>query len=67
MIVKAARKRLRIAEVPLVYYPRIGGVSKVSGNLRASAKAAIAILRVLARHGVAPTGTVEAGEVFLVE
>ncbi len=52
LIVKAARRRLRIREVPLVYSPRIGGVSKVSGNLRASAKAAVAILRVLARHGL---------------
>lgn len=56
LIVKAARRKLRIYEVPQVYSPRVGGVSKVSGNLRASAKAAIAILRVLARHGLGADG-----------
>ena len=56
LIVKAARRRLRIREVPQVYAPRMGGVSKVSGNLRASLKAAIAILRVLARHGLGADG-----------
>lgn len=50
LIVKAARQRLRIREISLVYRQRVGGESKVSGNPRASVKAAIAILRVLARH-----------------
>jgi glycosyltransferase involved in cell wall biosynthesis len=67
MIVKSARKRLRITGIPLTYYQRVGGVSKVSGNRRASAKAAIAILRVLARHGLAPAGEVETARVILVE
>lgn len=52
LIVKAARRRLRIREIPLAYLPRVGGQSKVSGNPRASIRAAIAILRVLARHGL---------------
>jgi glycosyltransferase involved in cell wall biosynthesis len=67
MIVKAARRRLRIAEIPLTYYERVGGVSKVSGNLRSSVKAAVAILRVLVRHGFAPMGANEAGQVSLVK
>jgi glycosyltransferase involved in cell wall biosynthesis len=50
LIVKAARRRLRILEIPVVYSPRVGGVSKVSGNVGASAKAGFVILRVLARH-----------------
>ena len=53
MIVKAARRKMRLIEIPLTYRARLGGESKVSGNLRASIKAAYAILRVLARHGVA--------------
>ncbi len=52
MIVKAARGHLRIREVPLRYARRAGGVSKVSGNAVASVKAAFAILRVLAHHGL---------------
>ncbi len=52
MIVKAARSRLRIREVPLRYARRAGGESKVSGNAVASIKAAVAILRVLARHSL---------------
>ena len=50
LIAKSARRGLRLREIPLPYYPRAGGVSKVSGNPRASLKAAVAILRVLARH-----------------
>ncbi|MGH2459483.1 MAG: glycosyltransferase family 2 protein [Chloroflexota bacterium] len=56
LIVKAARRKRRIREVPQVYSPRVGGVSKVSGNLRASLKAAFAILRVLVRHGLGADG-----------
>lgn len=52
MIVKAARARLRIREVPLRYSRRAGGESKVSGNAIASIKAAFAILSVLARHSL---------------
>ena len=53
LVVKSARRGLRLHEVPLTYRARVGGESKVSGNARASVKAAYAILRVLFRHGVA--------------
>ena len=39
MQIKAAQQRLRIREIPVDYRRRIGGVSKVSGDLKASAKA----------------------------
>lgn len=52
MIVKAARRGLRLAEVPLDYHRRVGGESKVSGNLSTSLKASYAILSTLARHGL---------------
>ena len=49
MQIKAAKQKLRILEIPVDYRNRIGGASKVSGNLRASAKAATHILEVLLR------------------
>lgn len=49
MQVKAAQQRLRILEIPVDYRNRIGGVSKVSGDLKASFKTAARILRVLWR------------------
>jgi glycosyltransferase involved in cell wall biosynthesis len=52
MIVKVARRGLMLMEVPLTYRARMGGESKVSGNPRASMKAAYAILRVLLRHSL---------------
>jgi hypothetical protein len=52
LIVKAARRHFGMREVPLPYRRRIGGISKVSGNVGASARAAAAILRVLARHAL---------------
>jgi rSAM/selenodomain-associated transferase 1 len=51
MIVKAARRRYRLAEVPIDYRRRMGGESKVSGNLGTSLKAAGSIVSTLARHG----------------
>jgi hypothetical protein len=45
MIVKAARHRARIVEVPVSHYPRLAGRSKVSGTLRGSVLAAYFILR----------------------
>lgn len=51
MIVKAARRGYPIAEVPLDYRRRIGGESKVSGNVGTSVKASRAILSTLGRHG----------------
>lgn len=49
MQIKAARRGLRHAEVPVSYRRRIG-VSKVSGTLRGTIGASITILRWLARH-----------------
>lgn len=67
LIVKAARHNLRIREIPLTYYRRIGGESKVSGNLRASAKAACAILWVLTRHALGRADVGVAGRVPLID
>jgi len=53
LIVKAARRGWLIREQPVSYRPRVGGISKVSGNPWASLKAAVAILRVLATHALA--------------
>ena len=49
MQIKAAKQQLRIVEIPVDYRNRIGGVSKVSGNLQASLKAAVRIVEVLLR------------------
>ena len=51
MQIKAVQLRLRICEIPMVYRRRIGGESKVSGNLRASFQAATRILGVFFRVG----------------
>lgn len=60
MQIKAVQHRLRILEVPVSYRVRYGGVSKVSGDLRASVKAAVRILqvlfRVLAERKAVPAG-----------
>ncbi len=52
MQIKAAQQGLRILEIPVDYRRRIGGVSKVSGDWKASAKAAVRILEVLFRVGL---------------
>jgi len=52
MQIKAAQNHLRIREVTVDYRRRIGGTSKVSGDFRASLKAAVRILEVLFRVGV---------------
>jgi glycosyltransferase involved in cell wall biosynthesis len=44
MLVKAARARLRIEEVDVEYRPRLGGRSKVGGNLSGSVRAASTLL-----------------------
>jgi hypothetical protein len=62
MIVKAARHGYHLQEIPLDYRRRMGGESKVSGNLSTSMKAAYAILSTLARHGVGHGG----GEPLLI-
>lgn len=49
MILKAGKLGYRIVELPVSYRPRTGGQSKVSGTLKGSIKAALAILRVTLR------------------
>ena len=49
MQIKAVQQRLRIREVPMVYRRRIGGESKVSGNVKASVQAALRIFGVFFR------------------
>jgi glycosyltransferase involved in cell wall biosynthesis len=53
MQIRAIQRHLRILEIPVDYRRRIGGTSKVSGDLRASMKAATRILEVLFRVTVA--------------
>lgn len=50
MFVKAARAGYRVAETPVNYHRRAGGVSKVSGNLRAGVKAGWSILATITRY-----------------
>ncbi|WP_158945443.1 glycosyltransferase family 2 protein [Granulicella sp. S190] len=52
MQIRAAQHKLRIREIAVDYRRRIGGISKVSGDMRASMKAAIRILGVLFRTGL---------------
>jgi hypothetical protein len=52
MQIKAAQQGLRILEIPVDYRRRIGGVSKVSGDWKASLKAGVRILEVLFRVGL---------------
>jgi hypothetical protein len=54
MQIKAAQCHLRILEIPVDYRKRIGGVSKVSGDFRASLRAGTRILQVLFRAGRTP-------------
>jgi glycosyltransferase involved in cell wall biosynthesis len=51
MQIKAAQHHLRIQEIPVDYRKRIGGTSKVSGDLKASLRASYRILEVLFRVG----------------
>src|ERR1700733_8301767 len=52
MQIKAAQQGLRIREITVDYRRRIGGVSKVSGDWKASIKAGVRILEVLFRVGI---------------
>jgi len=52
MQIKGAQCGLRIREIPVDYRCRIGGVSKVSGDWKASLKAGVRILEVLFRVGL---------------
>jgi glycosyltransferase involved in cell wall biosynthesis len=60
MQIKAIKHGLRVQEIAVDYRRRIGGTSKVSGDVRASAKAAIRILEVLFRVGLGGGGRVGA-------
>jgi len=50
MIVKAARRKLRISEVPVSYRSRLSGRSKVSGTIRGTLLAGWYILGVIFRY-----------------
>jgi glycosyltransferase involved in cell wall biosynthesis len=52
MQIRAAQQHLRIHEIPVDYRRRIGGTSKVSGDMKASIKAGVRILEVLFRVGL---------------
>jgi glycosyltransferase involved in cell wall biosynthesis len=54
MMVKAARCRARIVEVPVSYMPRRAGRSKVGGTVRGSVLAAYYIVTVILRYAFAP-------------
>jgi hypothetical protein len=49
MIVKGARRGLRITEVPVSYHPRIGS-SKISGTFRGSVGAAWGIISAIVKY-----------------
>ena len=50
MQIKAPRAGLRVLEVPLPYYRRVAGTSKVAGSWRGTWRAGTRILATLARH-----------------
>lgn len=52
MLVKMARAKRRITEVPVSYHSRRAGVSKVSGTLHGAVLAGYRILRVTFRHAL---------------
>jgi len=47
MQVRAVEEGLRIAEIPVRSYPRVAGISKISGNLRGTIGAGVIILKTL--------------------
>ncbi|MEJ7837826.1 MAG: glycosyltransferase family 2 protein [Thermomicrobiales bacterium] len=54
MIAKSVRSGLRVLEVPVSYRNRSGGVSKVSGNFKASIRAGVRIIGAILRTRRAP-------------
>jgi glycosyltransferase involved in cell wall biosynthesis len=52
MIVKTARRRNRIMEIPVTFRPRLAGKSKIGGNLRGTILATYRIFRVLFRYAL---------------
>lgn len=55
MIARAARRGLRVREVPVTWRRRAAGQSKVSGDLRASLRAGLRILATIVRSRRSPT------------
>lgn len=53
MQVKAARRGLRIAEVPVTYRKRVGGRSKISATVRGSVASSYKIIFTILRHATA--------------
>ena len=53
LVMKAARAKLRILEVPLPYRCRAGGESKVAGSLRGTLRAGTRIVTTFARVALA--------------
>lgn len=65
MQVRAIEQRMRIVEIPVAYYPRTAGTSKISGNLFGTVRAGVGILRMFwqlnrTRQPLRPPVTVEA-------
>jgi hypothetical protein len=58
MQIKASQHHLRVLEIPVDYRKRIAGVSKVSGDFKASLRAAVRILEVLFRVGLSRSKTI---------
>jgi glycosyltransferase involved in cell wall biosynthesis len=52
MQIRAPRAGLRVREVPLPYYRRVAGASKVAGNFKGTLKAGTRILATLVRVGM---------------
>ncbi|MDQ2998101.1 MAG: glycosyltransferase family 2 protein, partial [Chloroflexota bacterium] len=50
MVVKAARHKARIVEVPASYRARVGGTSKVSGTLRGTVLAGYQMLALTLKY-----------------
>jgi glycosyltransferase involved in cell wall biosynthesis len=50
MMVKAAKRGYRVVEVPVDYYRRAGGVSKISGTLRGTILAGYYIIGTTVKH-----------------
>jgi glycosyltransferase involved in cell wall biosynthesis len=52
MLVKAARRRWRVVEIPARYRPRLGGQSKISGTFKGTVLATYYILWTIVRYAV---------------
>ena len=50
MITKIARKKWRIIEIPVNYFPRYGGQSKISGTLKGTILATYYILSTILKY-----------------